>query len=184
MLVNHADWGDGPMNDIMAGVDLLIERGTVDPARMAVTGGSYGGYLTAWIIGHSDRFAAAVAQRGVYHLQAFHGTTDIPMFMSSNMKGEPWEAAEIFWEQSPLAYVKQINTPLLILHSENDFRVPIAEGEQLFASLKRLGREVQMVRYPREGHELSRSGEPKHIIDRLERIMGWWDRFIKPAQDV
>ena len=109
--------------------------------------------------------------------------TDIPLFMSSNLEAEPWESPDRFWEHSPLAYVQDINTPLLIIHSENDFRVPIAEGEQLYTMLKRLGRTVQMVRYPREGHELSRSGEPKHVIDRLERIVGWWDRYCKDAEE-
>lgn len=180
MLANHPDWGDAPMGDVLTGVDLLLERGLLDPARLAITGGSYGGYLTAWIIGHDDRFAAAVAQRGVYHLQAFHGVTDIPVFMTSNMQAEPWDSPEVFWKYSPLAYARNIKTPLLIIHSENDFRVPIAEGEQLFTTLKRLGRTVQMVRYPREGHELSRSGEPKHMIDRLERMLAWWDQACRP----
>ncbi len=180
MLANLGDWGDGPMMDVLAGVDQVVARGLADPDRLAITGGSYGGYLTAWIIGHDQRFKAAVVQRGVYHLLAFHGTTDIPLFMASNVGAEPWEDPGAFWRLSPLAYAEQITTPLLILHSENDFRVPISEGEQLFTTLKRLGRTVQMVRYPREGHELSRSGEPTHIIDRLQRIVGWWDRYCKP----
>jgi dipeptidyl aminopeptidase/acylaminoacyl peptidase len=182
-LSNHGDWGDGPAGDVLAGVDVLVAQGLVDPARLAVTGGSYGGYLTAWIIGHDDRFAAAVAQRGVYHLHAFHGVTDIPLFMTSNMQAEPWEDPQLFWQQSPLAYADAIRTPLLLIHSEQDYRVPISEGEQLFTVLKRLGRTVQLVRYPREGHELSRSGEPRHIVDRLERIVAWWDRYCKPATD-
>lgn len=182
MQANVGDWGDGPMMDVLTGVDILVEHGLADPDQLAITGGSYGGYLTAWIIGHDQRFKAAVAQRGVYHLMAFHGTTDIPLFMTSNVGAEPWEDPEAFWQMSPLAYAEQITTPLLILHSENDFRVPISEGEQLFTTLKRLGRTVQMVRYPREGHELSRSGEPAHIIDRLQRIVGWWDRYCKPQE--
>ncbi len=183
MLANLGDWGDGPMQDVLAGVDQLVERGLADPERLAITGGSYGGYLTAWIIGHDQRFKAAVAQRGVYHLLAFHGTTDIPLFMASNVGAEPWEDPQAFWRLSPLAYAEQITTPLLILHSENDFRVPISEAEQLFATLKRLGRTVQLVRYPREGHELSRSGEPAHIVDRLQRIVNWWDRYCKPPRE-
>ena len=181
MVANHPDWGDGPQSDVLAGVDLLIERGIADPDRLALSGGSYGGYLTAWIVGHDTRFKAAVAQRGVYHMLAFHGTTDIPWFMTSNMQAEPWEDPARYWEKSPLAYAHQITTPLLIIHSEQDYRVPIAEGEQLFATIKRAGQTpVELVRYPREGHELSRSGEPKHIIDRLERIIAWFDRYCKP----
>ncbi len=175
---NHPDWGDGPQSDVLAGVDLLVARGIADPDRLVLTGGSYGGYLTAWIVGHDHRFKAAVAQRGVYHLQAFHGTTDIPWFMTSNLGAEPWDDPDLFWLYSPLAYAQDITTPLLILHSEQDYRVPISEGEQLFAVMKRVGKApVELVRYPREGHELSRAGEPKHIIDRLERIVAWWDTY-------
>jgi len=180
-LANQGNWGNGPMSDILAGVDLMIARGLADPARLAITGGSYGGYMTAWIVGHDHRFAAAVTQRGVYHLTSFHGTTDIPILVRSGLEAEPWEDPAALWTHSPLAYADRITTPLLILHSDNDFRVPIAEAEQLFITLKRLGKTVQFVRYPREGHELSRSGEPRHIIDRLRRIVGWWDRYCKPG---
>ncbi|MCZ7544724.1 MAG: S9 family peptidase [Anaerolineae bacterium] len=177
-------WGEADMPDLMAGIDAIIAKGFVDPARMAVTGGSYGGFMTAWLIGHTDRFAAAVSQRGVYNMFSMYGTTDIPTFNADELGGPlPWEDPERYWKYSPLAYAHQIKTPLLILHSENDFRVPIPEGEQLFAYIRRSGGTVEMVRFPREGHELSRSGEPKHRAERLNRMVAWFDRYCKPGQE-
>ena len=160
----------------MAGVDTLLEKGFVDEQRMAVTGGSYGGYMTAWVVGHTDRFAAAVSQRGVYNLISFYGTSDVPTLISSEFDVHPWEDHELLWKHSPLAYAHQIKTPLLIIHSENDFRVPIEQGEQLFAFVRRSGGTVELVRYPRDGHELSRSGEPEHRVSRLTRMVNWFDR--------
>lgn len=173
----HAAWGEVAFADIMAGVDALLEKGFVDPARMAVTGGSYGGYMTAWIVGHTDRFAAAVSQRGVYNLLSFYGTTDVPLLITNEYDVEPWEDPLRLWQHSPLAYAHQIKTPLLILHSENDFRVPISDGEQLFAYVRRSGGTVRMIRFPRDGHELSRSGEPAHRASRLTHMIDWFDRY-------
>ena len=172
------DWG-ASMPDIMAGVDRVIAAGGIDESRLCLTGGSYGGWATAWMIGHTDRFAAAAALRGVYHLVSFDGTTDIDEFIQSAFGAYPWEHYETLWQQSPLAHVQHIRTPLLILHSEHDYRAPIPDGEQLFAALKRLGRRVQLVRYPREGHEQTRSGEPKHRLDSMQRILDWFARYAK-----
>jgi dipeptidyl aminopeptidase/acylaminoacyl peptidase len=133
--------------------------------------------MTTWIIGHDKRFAAAVSQRGVQELVGFYGVTDIPLFLEAEFDVPPWEDVEMLWRYSPLAYVEQIETPLLILHSDLDFRVPVSSGEQLYAALKRLKREAAFLRYPREGHELSRSGEPAHRVDRINRIVGWFDRY-------
>ncbi len=176
----HKAWGDVAFEDIMAGVDTLLQKGFVDEKRMAVTGGSYGGYMTAWVVGHTDRFAAAVSQRGVYNLISFYGTSDVPTLISSEFDAHPWEDHELLWKHSPLAYAHQIKTPLLIIHSENDFRVPIEQGEQLFAFVRRSGGTVEMVRYPRDGHELSRSGEPEHRVSRLTRMVEWFDRYCMP----
>lgn len=175
----HAAWGDVAMPDVMAGVDLMLEKGFVDETRMAVTGGSYGGYLTAWIVGHTDRFAAAVAQRGVYNLVSFYGVTDIPWFIHDLFDVTPMQDVSFLWQHSPMAYADAINTPLLILHSENDFRVPISDGEQLFSAIKLRGGTVEFVRFPRDGHELSRSGEPKHRVSRLQHMVSWFDRYCK-----
>jgi dipeptidyl aminopeptidase/acylaminoacyl peptidase len=172
-------WGDADLPDLLAGVDHVVAQGYVDPEQLAVTGGSYGGFMTAWAIGHDDRFRAAVAQRGLYDLSGFYATSDIPLLVEWEFADTPWGGPQRLWRYSPLAYVEQIHTPLLLLHSENDFRAPIPTAEGLFVALRRLGREVEMVRYPRDGHELSRSGEPKHRVDRLERIVGWFDRHVK-----
>ena len=176
----HQAWGEVAQVDIMAGVDHVLAGGQVDPDRLALCGGSYGGYMTAWLIGHSDRFCAAVAQRGVYNLLSFFGVTDIPQFLGDEFDAAPTQDAALLWRHSPLAYADDIQTPLLILHSENDFRVPISEAEQLYALIRLRGGEVSFVRYPRDGHELSRSGEPHHRVDRLQRTLAWFDRFCSP----
>lgn len=177
----HAAWGDVAYTDIMKGVDTLIEKGLVDPARMVVTGGSYGGYMTAWIVGHSNRFVSAVSIRGVYNLLSFYGTSDVPLLITNEFDVEPWENPTLLWEHSPLAYAHHIKTPLLIIHSENDFRVPISDGEQLFAYVRRSGGTVQMVRFPRDGHELSRSGEPEHRVSSLTYMIDWFNKYCQPG---
>jgi len=172
-------WGPLAYADLIAGLEVVLKRDAIDPERVVVMGGSYGGYMTAWTIAHDHRFKAAVAERGVYNLLSFTGTTDIPSFIQNEFGVELWENGPWLWENSPLAHAHHIKTPLLIIHSENDFRVAISEAEQLFAVIRRSGSPVEFVRYPREGHELSRNGEPKHRIDRLQRIVGWFDRWIE-----
>lgn len=176
----HGAWGPVAMEDIIAGVDALLEKGFVDSERMAITGGSYGGFMTAWITGHSNRFIAAVAQRGVYSLLSFTGTTDIASFIPTEFGVEPWEDPTFLWENSPLAHAHKIKTPLLLIHSENDFRVPIAEAEQLFTYVKRSGGTVQLVRFPREGHEMTRSGEPEHRVSSLMHMVNWFNKYCFP----
>ncbi len=175
----HQAWGEVAQADIMAGVDHVIAGGQIDPARLAVTGGSYGGYMTAWIVGHSERFSAAVAQRGVFNLISFYGVTDIPLFLSDQFDSTPTQDHELLWRHSPLAYADDIQTPLLIIASENDYRVPLSDSEQLFAFIHLRGGVVEFVRYPREGHEHTRSGEPQHRVDGLERALAWFDRYCK-----
>src|SRR5690606_5601273 len=165
MSVYAGGWSDLAYGDIMAGVDSLIAKGFIDTERMAITGGSYGGYMTTWAVAHTDRFCAAVTQRGVYNLLSFFGTTDIPTFVLNEFGTLPTENAQFLWEQSPLAHAHKIKTPLLIIHSENDYRVSISEAEQLFAYLRRLGVETEFVRFPRDGHELTRNGEPEHRVE-------------------
>lgn len=174
---NRADWGEGPSKDVLAGVDEVIKRGYIDENRLAITGGSYGGYLTAWIIGHDHRFKAACSQRGVYNLISMRGTTDIPFFNDRESGATPWEDVNKLWDASPLKYAPDIQTPLLIEHSEQDYRVPIEQAEQMFAALRLLRKPVEMVRWPREGHELSRAGEPRHRIERVRRIVEWFDKY-------
>jgi dipeptidyl aminopeptidase/acylaminoacyl peptidase len=177
-------WGTADMPDLMAGIDALLAKGFVDEARMAITGGSYGGFMAAWAIGHTDRFAAAVAQRGVYNMYSMYGTTDIPIFNAQELGDiAPWEDPAKYWEYSPLAYAHKITTPLLIIHSANDFRVPVSEGEQLFAFVRRNGGTARLVRYPRDGHELSRSGEPEHRVSRLTHMIEWFDKYCMPERE-
>ena len=175
----HGDWGAYPMQDILSGVDEVLKQGFVDAKRLCVTGGSYGGYMTAWLISHDERFAAAVSQRGVYDLLSFYGTTDVPRLIEWEFDARPWEDPMRLWDASPIAHAKRIRTPLLILHSERDFRAPIPTAEGLYVALRKLGRKVRFVRFPDEGHELSRSGQPKRIVKRLQVILGWFDEHVK-----
>ncbi|WP_298404125.1 S9 family peptidase [uncultured Chloroflexus sp.] len=175
----RGNWGEADAPDILAGIDTLVVRGSIDPDRIAVTGGSYGGYMTAWLIGHDDRFACAVAARGVYNLLTQHSTSDAHELIEIEFGGYPWELYEELWDHSPLAHAHKIQTPLLLLHSELDYRVPISEAEQLFAILRRQKKVVELVRYPREGHELTRSGEPRHRADHMRRTLEWFDRYCR-----
>lgn len=176
----HHDWGGKDYADIMAGLDAALARFPfLDPDRLGVEGGSYGGYMTNWIVGHTQRFRAAVTMRSIANCLSQWGTSDLAYFKGYwEFPGDPWDSPEFYWERSPLAYVKQIATPLLILHSENDLRCPISEAEQLFAALKKQGKEVVFARFPDESHDLSRSGQPQHRIERLRLILDWFGRHI------
>ncbi len=177
---NQSDWGDGPMRDVLAGVDMLTSRDYIDGKRLCLTGGSYAGYLTAWIIGKDHRFAAACSQRGVYNLVSMRNTTDIPFFNDRESGGiTPWDDVDALWRMSPISLTPAVQTPLLIEHSEQDYRVPIEQAEQLFQALKLHKKTVQLVRWPREGHELSRNGEPKHRLERIRRIIEWFNEHIR-----
>ncbi|MEI7771622.1 MAG: S9 family peptidase [Chloroflexales bacterium] len=173
----HGNWGQADQGDIHAGVDALLARGHVDPQRIAVTGGSYGGYMTTWLISHSDRFRCAVAARGLYNLLTEHSTSDAHELIEIEFSGYPWDLYEELWDHSPLAHAHKINTPLLLLHSERDYRVPISEAEQIFAILRRQKKTVELVRYPREGHEITRTGEPDHRADHMRRTLAWFHRY-------
>jgi len=177
---NFRDWGDGPMADVMAGVDGLIADGLVDPARLGVTGGSYGGYLTAWIVGHTDRFAAAVACRGVYDMSAEMLSGDIggPLFGKYAYGANPWEDPQLYREHSPITYAVAIRTPLLIQHAEKDLRCPITQAEELFTVLRSHRAPVRLMRTPDESHELTRSGRPWRRVEHLERIRDWFGHYL------
>lgn len=179
----YGAWGKNDMPDQMAALDALLAKGFVDAERLFITGGSYGGFMTTWIVSHSQIFKAAVAQRGVYHFMGFYGSTDIPQFVATELGVEPWENPQQLWESSPVAYAHEIKTPVLLIHAENDFRVPISEAELMFALLKRLGKTVKLIRYPNDGHEMSRTGEPAHRISRLEEMLAWFASYDRPAPD-
>ncbi|MFH0848391.1 MAG: S9 family peptidase [archaeon] len=173
------DYGNRDYKDIMEAVDHVLHLGFIDENRIGVTGGSYGGFMTNWIVGHTNRFKAAVTQRSISNWISFYGTSDIGYYFADEEVGaEPWNNTEHFWEVSPLKYAENIKTPLLIIHSEEDYRCPIEQGEQLFVALKRLKRETMLVRFPGESHELSRSGKPRHRIESLTHIIDWFNKHL------
>ena len=172
---NIGDWGGGDYQDIMAGVDYLIKEGIADEKKLGVEGWSYGGFMTNWIITHSDRFKAAVSGAGLSNLESFYGTTDIQGFMEYYHKGFPWSSREVYRSSSPLTSTFKVKTPVLILHGEEDARVPISQSEELYYYLKKSGVTVRFVRYPGEGHGLR---EPQHQIDRYTRMLNWFNTHI------
>jgi dipeptidyl aminopeptidase/acylaminoacyl peptidase len=173
-------WGTRDYDDLMAVVDTAIEQfDFVDPERLGVLGGSYGGYMTTWIIGHTNRFKAAVSERAVNNLVSMFGSSDLFWVFHRQFGGALWENIDAFIEKSPSTYGPQIETPVLVLHSENDLRCPIEQGEHLFNLLRLLGKPVEMVRFPAESHELSRGGSPFHRVIRFETILEWFERHLK-----
>jgi dipeptidyl aminopeptidase/acylaminoacyl peptidase len=177
---NYQDWGHGPAGDVLAAVDEALKQDWVDPERLVITGGSYAGYLTAWIIAHDHRFKAAYAQRGVYDLDTFMGEGNAWRLVPNHFGGYPWEDSieSILERESPISYVDQIKTPLLIKHGDVDLRTGVIQSEMLYKSLKILGRDVEYVRVPEAGHELSRSGNVRHRMDRMLRIWEFFERYV------
>ncbi|MFL5385531.1 MAG: prolyl oligopeptidase family serine peptidase [Longimicrobiaceae bacterium] len=176
----HQNWGTPPARDILIGADTVLARGLADPAKQVVTGGSYAGYMTAWLIAKEapERFRAAVAQRGVYDLTIWWGASNTWRLFESEFGGRPWEQPELARAQSPLTYVANVRTPLLMLHGAVDYRTTVAGALAFFRGLKTEGREVELVLYPREGHEVTRSGEPAHRVDHMLRIIDWFERHV------
>jgi len=173
------DWGGADYRDVMAGVPFLESLGYVDITRLGVTGGSHGGFHTNWIIGQTDQFKAAVTMRSTCNRISAYGTSDFNMMYNDwEYQGTPYDNPGFYLERSPLTYVKNVTTPVLILHSENDLRCPITQGEEFFVALKKLGKEVEFVRFPDESHNLSRAGQPVHRTERLERLTGWFDTHL------
>ena len=175
------DWGGGDYADVMAALDEALARYPfIDPERLGVLGGSYGGFLTSWTVGHTKRFKAACSERAVNCQYTMFGTSDIGhSFNVAELGGAlPWEDMARYIERSPLTYAKDVTTPLLILHSEDDLRCPIEQGEQLFVALKKLKREVRFVRFPGENHEMSRSGKPRHRLERFRHILDWFGQYL------
>jgi dipeptidyl aminopeptidase/acylaminoacyl peptidase len=166
--------------DLMAGVDAMIAKGYVDADRTGVTGGSGGGILTNWTITQTNRFKAAVAQRSIADWTDFWYTADFTLFTPTWFRGAPWQAEADFKARSPITYVEKIQTPLMLVEGEADFRCPPgAGGEQMFRALKYLKKPVVMIQFPGESHELSRSGKPVHRIERLRHIVGWFDKYLQ-----
>jgi dipeptidyl aminopeptidase/acylaminoacyl peptidase len=175
--------------DLMAGVDETIKRGFVDDKKMGVTGGSGGGLLTNWVVGHTDRFAAAVSQRDIASWTDWWYTADFTLFQPRWFKAPPFQDPEDFKARSPITYINDVKTPMMFILGETDTRTPSgAGGEQMFRALKFRKIPTVMVKFPNETHELSRSGQPWHRIERLQHLVGWFDRWLmgatKPEYDV
>jgi dipeptidyl aminopeptidase/acylaminoacyl peptidase len=175
--------------DLMAGVDDVIKRGYIDNKKLGVTGGSGGGLLTNWVVGQTDRFAAAVAQRDIANWAHWWYTADFTLFQQTWFKAPPFDAEEDFKARSPITYIKNVKTPMMFILGEADFRTPPgAGGEEMFRALKFRKIPTVMVRFPNESHELSRSGQPWHRVERLQHIVGWFDHWLmgvaKPEYDV
>ena len=171
----HGDWGGPAHEDLMRVADHAVAAGWADPDRLGVAGGSYGGYMTVWMLGHTTRFKAACAQRLVSNMESMFGTSDVGWFFSMTIGGKPpWEDRESYVRCSPISYVDQIETPLLIIHSEEDHRCPMEQAEQVFTALRYRGVETELVRFKGESHGLSRGGRPQSRLERLRQITGWF----------
>ncbi|HKY30289.1 MAG TPA: S9 family peptidase [Pyrinomonadaceae bacterium] len=171
------EWGGGDYRDLMAGVDEALRRYSwINSDRMGVTGGSYGGFMTNWIITQTPRFKAAVASASVSNLVSFYATSLYQDLIHAEFGGFPWDNYELLWQWSPIRYIRQAQTPTMFIHGELDNDVHITQAEEMYMGLKRRGVETVFVRYPREGHGLR---EPRHRVDALERTLDWFDRFLK-----
>jgi dipeptidyl aminopeptidase/acylaminoacyl peptidase len=166
--------------DLMAGVDEILKRGYIDETRLGVTGGSGGGVLTNWTVGHTNRFKAAVSQRSIADWAGFWYTADFTLFQATWFRGAPWEDPEDFVKRSPITYIKNVTTPMMFIEGEADWRTPPNEGgEVMFRALKYRKIPTVMVRFPNESHELSRSGAPWHRVERLQHILNWFDKYLQ-----
>lgn len=178
---NVNDWGNGPMNDVLNALNKTVAEGWADTTKLTVTGGSYAGYLIAYMIGHDKRFKAACSQRGVYDLRTFFGEANAWRLVPNYFGGYPWEkkTLEILERESPINYVQNITTPYIIFHGENDLRTGVSQSEQVYKSLKVLGRPVEYVRHPGGTHELTRSGNNRQRIDQMLRAWEFFERYLK-----
>lgn len=175
-------YGTIDFDDLMRFMDKVFEKyEDIDKERVGVTGGSYGGFMTNWIIGHTNRFKAAASQRSISNWVSKFGTTDIGYFFADDQNGgaTPWKDVDKLWYHSPLKYADKVKTPTLFLHSQEDYRCWIAEGFQMFTALKYHNVDSRLIMFKGENHELSRSGKPKHRIRRLNEIIGWFDKYLK-----
>ncbi|MBK5501428.1 S9 family peptidase [Peribacillus sp. TH14] len=175
----RGDYGGMDYKDLMAAVDYtLATYDFIDHEKLGVSGGSYGGFMTNWIVGHTNRFKAAVTQRCISNWLSFYGVSDIGYYFTEwEIEGDIFDSADKLWQHSPLKYVSNVNTPLLLLHGEKDHRCPIEQSEQFFVALKRQKKEAQLVSFPGETHEVSRSGSPKMRLQHVEEIKGWFNKY-------
>ncbi|HME19277.1 MAG TPA: S9 family peptidase [Nitrososphaerales archaeon] len=177
----RAKYGTRDFDDLMEGLDHVLKvYPQIDGSRLGIAGGSYGGFMTNWAVGHTDRFRAAVTDRSIASWASMWGVSDIgPWFTDDQMGGDLWHAEEKVRHDSPLTYAPKVKTPLLIVHSMEDYRCPMVEGIQFFTALKRMGKEAELVLFPGENHDLSRVGKPKHRVARLNHYIRWFDAHLK-----
>ena len=174
----NGDWAAPAFDDCMDALDAALARGGIDVKRLGVAGGSYGGYLTAWTASHSDRFKAAIAMRPATNLVTLWGTSEVGRMLESELGCKPSDNEELYRKNSPLTFADKISVPILLIHSENDFRCPIEQSEQLFTALKRRGADVELLRFSEADHGLSRVGPPRLRAARLEAIVDWFRRHL------
>lgn len=171
-------YGQEDYTDLMTVVDqVLLDFNWIDQEKLFVTGGSYGGYLTNWIVTHTDRFKAAVTQRSMTNLLSMIGTSDTGYFFLTDEVDGDWKSYDQLWKMSPIAYAQNVNTPLLIIHSLEDRRVPFEQAQQFYASLKYFEKIAEMLVFPDSNHELSRSGRPSYRVERLKAIVEWFQQY-------
>jgi dipeptidyl aminopeptidase/acylaminoacyl peptidase len=174
------NWGGGDYKDLMAGVDYVLKKyPQVDPQRLGVMGGSYGGFMTNWVVTQTSRFRAAVSIASVSNLISFYATSLYQDLIHAEFDGYPWEGENYskLWTWSPLKYIKNVKTPTMLIHGQQDNDVHLTQAEEMYTAMRQQGVEAELVIYPREGH---RFREPKHQVDRLERSLKWFDRFLQP----
>jgi dipeptidyl aminopeptidase/acylaminoacyl peptidase len=176
----RARWFDEDYIDLMKGVDIVAKRPDVDSTRMGVTGGSYGGVMTAWVTVKTNRFKAAQADRMISNWWSWYGTSDAQGLTEFEFLGKPWDNPVLYDTLSPIRYIRKVKTPTLIVQSEEDHRTPMTDAEQWFMALKKHGIPAEFVRYPRSTHDLSRNGEPWLLVDRLGRLRQWFSYWLKP----
>ena len=160
---------------------MAIGKGDIDERKLGVAGGSYGGYMTTWTIGHSRRFAAAVAMRSATNLESLWGTSEVGRMLDHELGGTPAQVPDVYRRNSPLTYADAVVAPLLLIHGERDYRCPPEQSEQFFTALKQRGKEVEFLRFTEADHGLSRTGPPSQRVARLEAIVDWFDRHLKHA---
>jgi dipeptidyl aminopeptidase/acylaminoacyl peptidase len=178
------EWGGKDYVDLMNGVDAVLAANPwIDRQRLGVTGGSYGGFMTNWIVGHTDRFKAAVTLRSLSNFISDDGTRDGAYGHRTDFGGDIFQQHDLFWERSPLRYVQNVKTPILILHSDNDYRVPLEQAEQWFRALRHFDKKAELVIFPRENHNLTRTGEPKHLVESLDWQVYWFQKYLEGKAD-
>jgi dipeptidyl aminopeptidase/acylaminoacyl peptidase len=176
-----SNWGGGDYQDLMKGVDHALSKYRwIDAARLGVMGGSYGGFMTNWVVTQTTRFKAAIAVASLSNLISFYSTSLYQDLIHVEFNGFPWDNYDLLWKYSPLSHIKKAVTPTLLIHGEQDMDVHITQAEEMYMALRRRGVETAMVRYPREGHGIR---EPLHRVDYTNRVIAWFDRFIKPGAE-